>query len=78
MKETEWISRYLEIDGRGVAINLPGGFNALSFYFLEYFDESQLRSSKLLCRLRKSIFPKELVCTAFGPTMSTKRAVPIL
>ena len=40
---TQWVNRYLEIDGRGVAINLPCGFNVLSFYFIEYFDESQLR-----------------------------------
>ena len=36
------IKRYLGIDYRGMASNLPDGFNVLALYFIEQFDKDQL------------------------------------
>ena len=37
------IKRYLGIDYRGIASNLPDGFNVLALYFIEQFDKDQLK-----------------------------------
>ena len=43
MNSTEWALDYLGIDDRGVATDLPDGFNVLSLYFVEQLDDYQLR-----------------------------------
>ena len=55
----KWVKHYLGIDDRGVATDLPDGFNVLSLHFIENFDNVQLRQFIELIVSVKIIFTSE-------------------